>query len=95
MSAPEGERIARLEQRQDDFDERLVALDKRLREDHHRLRGAEAGVQALLDAHKEARRAEDRQYRRLALAIQWGGLAMAIAMMLLTAVQLYTTMHHH
>lgn len=64
------------------------------RADHHRLRGVEDAVKLMLEAQKTARRDEDRQYRRLELKIQWGGLAMAFAMAFLAVVQIFATLHH-
>lgn len=55
-------------------------------DDHHRLRSLEASVGKMLDAQKAARDSEARQYRRVANAIQFGGLLMAAAMVALTVV---------
>lgn len=40
----------------------------------------------MIDAQRSARESESRQYRRVANAIQIGGLAMAVAMVVLTVV---------
>lgn len=94
MPAPEGERIAKLEQRQDDADDRMDALDKRLSDDHHRLRGVEGAIDKMLEAQKLARRAEERQYERLGLRIQWASLAVTVGMFVLAGVELYVHMGH-
>lgn len=48
-----------------------------------RLHNLEGFAQAYLDIQRENRRQEDRQYRRLAQAIQFGGLVMAAALVAL------------
>lgn len=53
-----------------------------------RLHNLEGFAQAYLDVQRENRRQEDRQYRRLSQAIQFGGLIMAVAMVVLTIVTL-------
>lgn len=89
---PQGERIARLEQRQKDFEGDLETLRTDQRADHHRLRNVEDAVSMIVEATKDARRAEARQYRRLALVIQWVGVALAGGMFALAIVTLLT--HH-
>lgn len=66
--------------------EDVAELREQRRDDHHRLRSVEAAVKTMIDAQTAARQAESRQYRRLASAVQVGGLAMAIAMVVLTVV---------
>jgi hypothetical protein len=89
---PDGERIARLEQAQDDLRGDIEDLRKVQRDDHHRLRGVEDAVSLILQAQKEARRAEALQYQRLTLAVQWGGIALGFGMF---ALALVTAFFHH
>ena len=94
MSSPEGERIARLEARQQDIRKDLDELRAAQRADHHLMRGMQGTVNGMVQATRDARRAEDRQYRRLEMRIQWGGLAMALAMVFLGVVQILVSVHH-
>lgn len=84
--ASDGERIARLEQALADVRDDISEVRRAAAADHHRLRDVEAAVSLMLEAQKLARRAEDRQYRRVANAIAFGGLVMALALVALTAV---------
>lgn len=74
-----GERIATNEQAIRDLREDLADIRQAAREDHHRLRDVEATVALLIDTHKQARRAEEAQYRRLELRIQWLTTVIAFA----------------
>lgn len=64
----------------------LVAETNRSRTRLHNLEGF---AQAYLDVQRQHRRAEQRQYQRLATAINVGGLAMSVGMLILAAVTLY------
>lgn len=66
----------------------VAELRQSQREDHHRLRGVESSVRQMIDAQRAARESEASQYRRMATSIQVGGLAMAVAMVVLTVVTL-------
>lgn len=66
--------------------EDVAELRQQRREDHHRLRNVETAVGQMIDAQKAARESESRQYRRMANAIQFGGLLMAAAMVVLAIV---------
>lgn len=57
-----------------------------------RLHNLEGFAQAYLDTQKANRRQEEQQYRRLSNKVALGGLAMAVGMLVLTAVTL--VMHH-
>ena len=94
MPEADGERIARLEARQQDMRRDIDELRTAQRADHHLIRNAEAAVNSMVQATRDARRAEDRQYRRLEMRIQYGGLAMAAAMVFLGVVQILVSFHH-
>ena len=79
VAAPQGERIARLEQAADDLRADLESVREALREDHHRLRNTEAAVNMMLEAHKKARADEASQYRRMELRLQALTVAVALA----------------
>ena len=66
--------------------EDVAELRQLQRDDHHRLRTVEGSVTRMIDAQRLARESEARQYRRVASAVQWGGLATAAAMVALTIV---------
>ena len=68
----------------------LVAEGNRSRTRLHNLEGF---AQAYLDAQRAHRRQEQRQYRRLATAINVAGLAMSVGMLILAAVTLYVHSH--
>lgn len=70
MQHSDPERLATVEQAIRDIREDIADVRTAARDDHHRLRDVEAAVALMLEAHKEARRAEDKQYRRLELRIQ-------------------------
>ena len=70
---------------QDDVTE-LVTEGNRTRGRLHNLEGF---AQAYLDVQREHRRSEERQYRRLTNAINLGGLAMSVGMLILAAVTLW------
>lgn len=74
--------VERLEGVRDD----VAELRQQRKDDHHRLRSVETAVSQMIDAQKAARSQEQRQYRRMANAIQLGGLAMAMSMVALTIV---------
>ena len=56
------------------------------RDDAVRISAVERAVQRMGDFQQAARRAEERQYRRVANAVALGGLAMAAAMVILALV---------
>lgn len=86
MSSGEGVTIGVLVERLEGVRQDVAELRQQRKEDHHRLRSVEAAVSQMIDAQRSARQSEARQYRRVATAIQVGGLAMAVAMVLLTIV---------
>lgn len=94
MVESDKERIARLEARQQDIRRDLDELRQAQRADHHLVRNVEAAVNGMVQATRDARRSEDKQYRRLEMRIQWGGLVMAAAMVFLGVVQLLAAFHH-
>lgn len=79
MSELHGERLARLETQlvdvRDELDRHLH--DAGLRDG--RLRELEQTVALMIDLQKQARRQEERQYRRLELRLQWLSAAIALA----------------
>lgn len=90
MPPSDAERLATIEQVLRDVRADVDELRVTRREDHHRLRDVESSVSLMLEAHKDARRAEDAQYRRLEVRIQvlsisigLGGLLMAVAVAVL------------
>lgn len=83
----ERERIARSEQSISDLRSDIKEIREAMRADHHRLRDVEAAVSLMLDAQKQARRAEATQYRRVELRLQWLALAVGIGgLMMSTAL---------
>jgi hypothetical protein len=87
-----GERIGRVEERlkdlRSDFDNHLEDAKSR----SSRVRELENAVLLLVQAQKEARRAEEGQYRRLEVKIQWLALAVAFAGLLIAAATF--AVHH-
>ena len=71
MPQSDAERIATVEEAVRDLRGAVADIRQAAREDHHRLRDVEAAVALILEAHKDARRAEETQYRRLEMRIQW------------------------
>ena len=88
MGDDQGVTIGVLTERLEGVKEDVAELRQAFRDDHHRLRTVESAVTHMLDAQRAARESESRQYRRMANAIQFGGLAMAAAMVALTIVTL-------
>lgn len=88
MAEPEFVTVGVLAERLEGVRDDVAELRQLQRDDHHRLRTVEAAVKGMIDAQKAARDSEARQYRRVANAIQVGGLAMAAAMVALTIVTL-------
>lgn len=86
MPHQEGVTIGVLAERLEGVRKDVAELRREQREDHHRLRSVESAVTKMIDAQQAARASEVRQYRRLATAVQLGGLAIALAMMLLSIV---------
>ena len=80
-----GQRVADLV---GDIDELKVAV----REYHHRLRGVESAVALLVDTQKDARRAEQAQYRRIIVWIQFLTLTVAVGALALSVTLALT--HH-
>lgn len=72
------ERIARLEEKVQGVIDDVRELNGIRKEDHHRLRGVEASVSALLDVQREARKQEQHQYQRLVLWLQVAAVIGAI-----------------
>lgn len=83
-------RLARIEEQIREAREDVSELREQRREDHHRLRNVEYSVGQMIDAQKRARQGEERQYRRLATAIQIGSFALALALAALTIVTAVT-----
>lgn len=75
----------------DDLKVDVNAIAEEERRTRKRLHDLEGFASAYLDIQKNARRQEDRQYRRVANAVAIGGLAMAVAMVVLTIV---TILYH-
>lgn len=88
MPNDEGVTIGVLVERLEGVREDVAELRRDQRDDHHRLRSVESAVQKMIDAQQVARASEVRQYRRLASAVQVGGVAIALAMMVLAIVTL-------
>lgn len=86
MPEAEGVTIGVLIERIKAVQQDVAELRQSHREDHHRLRSVESAVRQMIDAQRAARESESRQYRHMATAIQVGGLAMAVAMVILTVV---------
>lgn len=82
----EGVTIGVLAERLEGVRQDVAELRQQRREDHHRLRSVEAAVTQMIDAQRAARESESRQYRRMASAVQVGGLTMAVMMVILTIV---------
>lgn len=78
MPPSEAERIATNEQAIRDLRGDIADIRQAARDDHHRLRDVEAAVALMLDAHKQARSAEEAQYRRLEMRLQWLTAAIAL-----------------
>lgn len=92
MLEPQGERITRVEAQlaevRGELDSHLV--DARARSD--RMRELERAVGMLIDVHKDARRREETQYRRLELRVQWLSVSIAFAALVL-AITIAVTHH--
>lgn len=92
MLEPQGERITRVEaqlaEMRGDLANHLV--DHRARSD--RMRELESAVGMLIDVHKDARRREETQYRRLEVRVQWLSLSIAFATLVL-AITIAVTHH--
>lgn len=86
MDRAEGVTLGVLTERLEGVRQDVAELRTQFKEDHHRLRTVESAVSQMLDMQKMARQAEARQYKRVANAIQLGGLVMAAAMVALTVV---------
>ncbi len=91
MPAPPGERIARLEQQLSDlrreFDDHVDDAGKR----SNRMREVENALSILIEAHKQARRDEEKQYRSLEVKVQWSGLLVSLGLLVLAIV---TAVYH-
>lgn len=79
------ERIARNEQAIADLRADVAEIREAMRSDHHRLRDVESAVGLMLDAQKRARRAEQVQYRRVELRLQWLALAVGVGGLMMSA----------
>jgi len=84
VESRQGVTIAVLAERLKAVQEDVSELRQLRKDDHHRLRGVEASVAAMLEAQNIARESEERQLRRLGSRIALGGLAVALAMVALT-----------
>lgn len=82
----QGERIAALEVTVAEMGKDIVSLSAQIERSRTRLHNLEGFAQGVLDIQRENRRQEERQYRRIGNAIALGGLAMAAALVVLTAV---------
>jgi hypothetical protein len=88
----DGERLAAVEQRLTDMRREFdVHLDDAQRR-HNRIRELENAMLLLVEAQKNARAAENKQYRRLVLAIQVAGVLVALGMFALAVTVAVT--HH-
>jgi hypothetical protein len=85
----DGERLARLEEKVDGLVADIADLCREELRSRGRLHDLEGFAAAYLETQKVHRRAEDRQYRRLANAIALGGLAMTFGLLVLGALTLY------
>lgn len=86
----DGERLAILETKLDGIVADLADLRTEDNRTRTRLHNLEGFAQAYLETQKVHRRAEERQYRRLANAIGVGGVAMSFGMLALAVVTLIT-----
>jgi hypothetical protein len=82
----DGERIATLEEAVRGLREDVQEVSAQMDRSRTRLHNLEGFAQAYLDMQKTNRRQEDNQYRRMGNRIALGGLAMALAMVVLTIV---------
>lgn len=84
----DGERLATLEQIVRDLRDDVRGMTEQTERSRRRLHDLEGFAQTYLDLQKVQRRQEADQYRRMGAAIACGGLAMALAMVVLTVVTL-------
>lgn len=82
MPGPEGVTIGVLVERLEGVRKDVAELRREQREDHHRLRGVESSVKQMIDAQRDNRRGEERQYRRLELRVQVLTVAVGFAAIL-------------
>ena len=82
----QGERIAALEVHVAELGKDLAAMSAQIERSRSRLHNLEGFAQGVLDIQRENRRQEARQYRRMANAIQFGGLVMAAALVALGVI---------
>lgn len=92
MPEPEGERLARLEAIASDVRADIADLKREELRTRGRLHDVEKVTEGLLTLQRELHRENDDRLRRMALAIQRGGLVMAAAMFTLALVTLL--LHH-
>ena len=85
-------RVAVLSQRVTDLVDDIDELKESIRSYHHRLRAVETAVSLLVDSQKDARRAEQSQYRRLELRLQGLAVAVTLAGVLISVVLI--VIHH-
>ena len=84
------ERIARLETLVAEVRDDVTALVGQMDRSRQRLHSLEGFAQAYLDIQRSNRRREEKQYRKLTSAISIGGLVIALGMLVLAAVTLWT-----
>ena len=94
MNAPESVevRVGVLSQRVTDLVQDIDELKREVHGYHHRLRGVEAAVALLVEQQKDSRRAEQSQYRRLELRLQWLAIAVTLAGVVVSVVLI--VIHH-
>ena len=85
-------RVGVLSQRVVDLVDDIDELKTAVKGYHHRLRAVESAVALLVEAQKDARRAESAQYRRLELRLQWLAVAVAFAGVIVSIV--LVVIHH-
>lgn len=93
MPENQGGHIGVLAERVKGVQEDVAELRQQMRDDHHRLRSVESAVTHMIDAQTAARQSEAKQYKRMTLAIAFGGVLMALAMVVLTVVTLIVHTH--
>ena len=86
MPGSDGERLAVVEQRLHDLAERIAEHLRKADERSDRVRELEAAVGLLVEAHKQTRRADAEQYRRLEVRLARLTVAVMCASVLVSLV---------
>lgn len=87
------ERLAALETIAADVRDDIRQWNVEQERTRRRLHDLEKVTEGLVTLQKELHRANERQFRRVTLAIQWGGLAMGLGMFILALVTLLVQLH--